>query len=424
MTDQINRESIKIGYKQGINKNMTAQKVTQSENTSIFATPEVSAGNAVPLKIPVTLVLNTVGLSMMSIKDSKRDRGSSAYEVTLKEYKPEVIQKLLIQSCLRRIDISLDDVIANRREIIDFSKLIMFSVLYRQFRREVFEMTVRSPLIKQWNRQNPRQQIDASSDTLLMKMERSLLNRKEEVNLFRQTMMNRLWSDHGYLFQGDDDHQKRMGMAGKLLRNIHPFTQVVLLDYSKAQDVRVLTQNILSKLALYLKRFSLPEYNALVLLEYLQCSERENLVAEYNHILQSNGRQVSEYPMNEMIRKELIKRKITPQTRFSFMFENRSSQTRGNMSRLRMMILSGERESRGMNDILFHRKSTVRLKKSIKDYLEKECKDSCECANPEILHYYMNHLEEVCRETGCNFSSFVNYDNDHSISITHMIFDC
>jgi hypothetical protein len=415
------RETIK----QGILYMTQPQQVSQSgDNTAPLISSTSSGEEPIPLSIPITLVLNTVGLSMMNSKDSKRETNRSGYEVTLKEYKPEVIQKLVIQDCLNRIDISLDDVIAHRRDIIDFSKLILFSLFYKQFRRDVFELTVRSPLIKQWNRMHPRQQIDASSVQSLVKMENLLASRQKEVSEFRQSMINKLWNDHGYLFQGNEDKRKLLGVAEKLLKNFHPLTQTVLLDYWKLEDVKLLSQNIMNRIVLFIKRFSLPEFNALVLLEYLQCSERENLIAQYGKLLKYSGRRVAEYPMNEQIRNELIARKISPQTRFSFLFESRNSQSRGKINRLRMMVFSGEEEVRAVNDILFHRSSSDRHKKSIKDYLEQQGSAAGDSFNPEILHYYMNHLEEECRGTECGFSSFVNYEANNSISLTHLIFDC
>ncbi len=403
---------------------MTAQQMTEKPKDTINFSASYFSESRQPLDLPVNLVLNTMGLDIMNIRESRKETSPSGYEILLKEYKPDLIQKLMVQNCLHRIDISLDDIRTARKEVLDLTKLVLFSQLYNQFRREVFEMTVSSPLILQWNRQNPRKQIDSHSDQSLMRMEDSLSKRTGEVNLFRQEIMKRLWADHGYLFKGDDDHQKRMGMAGKLLSHIHPFTQTVLLDYAKMEDVIKLRARIIDTIALYLKRYCLPEYNALVLLEYLQCSERENLTAQYRRIMESNGREVSEFPMNGMIRKELIRRKISPRTRFSFLFENRSSQSRGRISRVRMVVLSGEREIRRVNDILFNRKTALTLKKSIKDYLMRNESTSGEAFNPEILHYYMNHLKEECRETGCGFTSFVNYDDDHTVSLTHLIFDC
>ena len=345
---------------------MTAQKAVQNTKEKCSFSPRYNSDSSQPLNIPVNLALNTVGLDIMNIRDAHKETASSGYEIQLKEYKPELIQKLMVQNCLHRIDISLDDIRTSRKEILDLTKLVLFSQLYNQFRRENFEITVSSPLILQWNRQNPRKQIDSHSDQSLMRMEDTLIKRSDEVNLFRQEIMKKLWADHNYLFRGDDDHQKRMGMAGKLLSHIHPFTQTVLLDYAKIEDVKTLRSRIIDKIALYLKRYCLPEYNALVLLEYLQCSERENLTALYRKIMESNGREISEFPMNGMIRKELIRRKISPRSRFSFLFENRNSQTRGIISRVRMVVLSSEREIRRVNDILFNRKTTLTLKKSIK----------------------------------------------------------
>jgi len=400
---------------------MIAEKTSGIEQSSFPPLSGLESDAAVPLRIPLTLVLNTMGLSLINKGEARREKGRAGYEVPVQEYNPELIQKLMVQNCLQRIDITLNDVVGNRHEIIDISKLVLFSVFYKQFRRDVFEMTIRSPLIIQWNRQHPRQTIDTRSDHSLYKLENTLAKRKEEVYLYQRNMLNRLWTDHGYLFK-DADHQKKMGMAGKLLKNMHPLTQIILLDYWKHQDIKLLSQNILLRVADFLKRYNLPEFNALVLLEYLQCSEREYLVTQYRRILENNGRSSSEYPMNDLIREELVKRKITPATRFSFLFETRNSQSRGQVNRLRTMVVSGGKELREINDLLFHRQSGEQDRKSIKSYLELEgvCDENY---NPEILHFYMNHLEEECRTTGCSFSSFVNSGSNNGLSITHLVFE-
>ena len=180
---------------------MTTQKVSPNAKDTINFSSSFFSETEQPLSLPVSLVLNTVGLDIMNLRDSHKEKSSSGYEISLKEYKPELIQKLMVQNCLHRIDISLDDIRSGRREVLDFTKLILFSLLYKQFRKEIFEMTINSSLIVQWNRQNPRKQIDSHSDQSLMRMENALLKRTDEINSYRQSMMNRLWSDHGYLFQ-------------------------------------------------------------------------------------------------------------------------------------------------------------------------------------------------------------------------------
>lgn len=372
-----------------------------------------------PLNLPMTLVLNTTGLSVL--KNTVGEKGISGHELPVNIYKPDVVRKLIMKNCLKRIDIRLDDVITHRRDILDISKLLFFTVLYKQFSRDLIEKTVNTTLIKQWNRQHPRQKLDAASDQSMAWVEKSLASRTEELALFRRNLLITLWKEHYDLFQDDEQH-KKMGLAEKLIREMHPLTKYILLGYRKIDEVKQLQDEVISHIALYIKRFDLPEFNGLVLLEYLQCSERENLINLYKLILEQGGKQSEDYPINEQIRKTLIMRKISPETRFSFIFEMKNSNSRGKINRIRTIVVSGEKESREINDILFHRDNSRLDKQEIKDYMEEDgkCDDNY---NPEILYYYLSNLEDACRETGCSFSSFVNCGSDSSLSMTHLVFD-
>ena len=374
-----------------------------------------------PLTLPMTLVLNTTGLSVLKNNQVKGDKNLSGYEVPVSEYKPDVIRKLLLKNCLNRIDVSLDDVVRHRRDILDITKILFFAVLYKQFRRDILDKTVNTTLIQQWNRAHPRQKLDVASDQSMTSVEKSLAGKTEEQALFRRNLLIRLWKDHYDLFQDDEQH-KKMGMAEKLIQEMHPMTMFILLGYRKHDEIKLLTDQVIETIALYIKRFALPEFNALVLLEYLQSSERENLINLYSGILEKGGRHTEDFPMNDQIRNELIKRKISPVTKFSFLFETKNSSTRGQVNRIRTMVISGDKESREINDILFHRDNSRLDKRSVKDYLEQD--GQCdENYNPEILYYYLNHLEEACKETGCAFSSFVNCGSDSRLSMTHLVFD-
>jgi hypothetical protein len=377
--------------------------------------------SVLPLSMPMTLVLNTTGLSVLKNNHIRGENSSTGYEVPVTEYKPDVIRKLLLKNCLNRIDIRLDDVVRHRRDILDVTKILFFAVLYKQFRRDLLEKTVTTSLIQQWNRQHPRQKLDVSSDLSMNSVEKSLDGKKEEQALFRRNLLIRLWKDHYNLFQ-DDEQYKKMGMAEKLIQEMHPLTMFILLGYRKHDEIKQLIDQVIETIAQYIKRFDLPEFNGLVLLEYLQSSERENLISLYRDILEKGGRHTEDYPMNDQIRNELIKRKISPETRFSFLFETKNSSNRGQVNRIRTMVISGDKESKEINDILFHRDNSRLDKCSVKDYLEQD--GQCdENYNPEILYYYLSHLEEACKETGCAFSSFVNCGSDTRLSMTHLVFD-
>ena len=370
-----------------------------------------------PISLPMTLVLNTTGLSIL--KSNTGEKGVSGYELPMSTYKPDVISKLIMNNCLKRIDISLDDVISNRRGIIDLSKLLYFTVLYKQFNRDVAEKTINTKLIKEWNRQHPRQKMDLVGGQSPSWVEKALSAKQEELALFRRNLLISLWKEHYELFQ-DEDQQKKMGFAEMLIREMDSLTKYILMGFRKLDEVKFLQHEVISSIAAYIRRFSLPEYNALVLLEYLQCSERENLITLYRTILRQGGKESVDYPINEQIRQALIQKKISPRTRLSFFFELKNT-SRGMVNRIRTIVLSGEKENREINDILFHRDNSRLGRLKVKDYLEQDGRCD-ENYNPEILFYYLSNLEDACRETGCSFSSFVNCA-DNQLSMTHLVFD-
>ncbi|MDC7239451.1 MAG: hypothetical protein PQJ50_03725, partial [Spirochaetales bacterium] len=147
----------------------------------------------VPLKLPMTLVLNTTGLAIL--KNTSGEKGISGYELPVSTYKPDVIGKLIMKNCLKRIDISLDDVISNRRDIIDLSKLLYFTVLYKQFNRDIVEKTLNTKLIKQWNREHPRQKMEVVAGQSPSWVEKALSKRQEELALFRRNLLIILWKE-------------------------------------------------------------------------------------------------------------------------------------------------------------------------------------------------------------------------------------
>ena len=374
-----------------------------------------------PLTMPVTLVLNTIGLSMLKNRGAQGgEKGFSGYELPVNAYKPDMVRKLLDRDCLKRIDVRLDDVISHRRDIMDLFKLLTFATLYRQFRRELLEKTLKTGLVRQWNRNHPRWKLDASSESSMDALKRKLNARPEQLALYRRNMMILLWKNHHGRFLGDDQ-KKKLGMAGKLITEMHPMTEFILVNYGKIDEVRRLQEEAASLIAAYVERFDLPEYQALVLLEFLQTSERDHLLTLYKRILENGGRSPDDYPLNEQIRQELIKRKVSAETRFSFLFETKNSSRRGLSYRIRTMVSCGEHESKELNDILFHRDNSRLDKRGVRDYLEQGgCGD--DRYNPEILYYYMSHLEEACRKTGCSFSSFIN--SRAGITMIHLLFDC
>ena len=98
----------------------------------------------------------------------------------LDEFTPATIQRLLLIDYISKIEISKPEFVTSRQETMDLSKLIVYSVLYRQYDDYIFHQILSSDVIKKWNRLNPANIIDEKThinDNFL----RSVLKKNEKI---------------------------------------------------------------------------------------------------------------------------------------------------------------------------------------------------------------------------------------------------
>ena len=124
-----------------------------------------------PLKVALSeegaasFIRNNKKLSRLKMVDNSEENG-----VTLESFDPISLQKLILLDYVSKIEVSLPEFTTLRQDVIDFSKLIVFSMLYRQFSKQVQTDLLASEVVKKHNRAHPGQFFDdktpISPDTL------------------------------------------------------------------------------------------------------------------------------------------------------------------------------------------------------------------------------------------------------------------
>src|SRR5690606_1172981 len=117
------------------------------------------------LDIPMRLIFTDEGVHYFTSQNRKISRfklsdGVEEYGIHVVDFAPSTIQRMQLLGYLSKIEISLSDLIAKRREVIDLIKLLSYGMLYRQYDTQVFSSIVESELIKAWNRHNIKNPID------------------------------------------------------------------------------------------------------------------------------------------------------------------------------------------------------------------------------------------------------------------------
>ena len=114
------------------------------------------------IDLPVKLVLTEEGTSFFirkgkNLKKFKLADNVEEYGIILDTFSPASLQRMMLVDYISKVEISKSEFMSSRQEIMDLSKLVVYSMLYRQYDACVFARVLASDVIKKWNQPQPRQ---------------------------------------------------------------------------------------------------------------------------------------------------------------------------------------------------------------------------------------------------------------------------
>src|SRR5690554_1983962 len=127
------------------------------------------------LDLPIKVILTEEGASHFISKKKKLLRFRLAdnleeYGIKFNSFAPISLQQMILVDYISKIEISMPEFVSSRQEIMDLSKLVVFSVLYKQFDRQILSSMLETDCIRRHNRANPSQLLDGKtqiSDSIL-----------------------------------------------------------------------------------------------------------------------------------------------------------------------------------------------------------------------------------------------------------------
>src|SRR5574344_1253602 len=137
------------------------------------------------LDLPLKVILTEEGASHFISRKKKLLRFRLAdnveeYGISLNHFSPISIQNMILVDYISKIEISMSEFVSSRQEIMDLSKLIVYSILYKMFDRQIFSALIKCDCVRKHNRANPSQLIDEKTQ-IPDKQLRNVLNAKDSV---------------------------------------------------------------------------------------------------------------------------------------------------------------------------------------------------------------------------------------------------
>ena len=124
-----------------------------------------ASGKKLLLELPLKVILTENGASNFISHEKRLLRfrladNDDEYGISLNQFSPQSIQSMLLLDYISKIEISMPEFVSSRQEVMDLSKLIVYSLLYKQFDRDIYSALIQCSCVRDHNRKHPANLID------------------------------------------------------------------------------------------------------------------------------------------------------------------------------------------------------------------------------------------------------------------------
>ena len=344
--------------------------------------------------VPIRLVFTDHGvkhftknkqrLSRFRLSDTREE-----YGVRLVDFAPQTVQKMMRLDYLSKIELSVDDIVTHRRGLIDFTKLVIYGMLYRQFDTQIFESLIDTDMVRKWNRHNVKNPIDFQTNVNTSYLQRVLSRNQDGVARMKRDILEPVYRSIS-LSSTLIDEEKRLHrfIAERFLDGLAPLSQFLLVAHQDSPSFQTMAAEIQRNLHRYVKKTAVAEYLALMILELLTSLKHSG---EFSGREDGDGAGTDEPGTDEPGR---------------VLWKLRShSRAPGDRGRLQIVIANRQTRYEEVKDTINDRSNQTVTKKSLNDfYLEDP--EAAESNNLGL--YYLSFVHEACRKVGIHFESFVH----------------
>lgn len=363
------------------------------------------------LNLPVKLVLTQEGSTFFIKQNTKLLRFTLAgdveeYGISLHSFAPDNIQRLILENYISKIEIAQTEPVALRQEIMDLSKVIIFSLLYRHYDMFIFHNILSSPVIKKWNRLNPVNIIDEKTHINQHYLATVLKQNEDLIHKIKQDILEPLAN---FVSKEDipaADKNIKLFLSEKFLNNLRPFIWFIVTKFKSGNDFDTIIRTIRTSLNEYLDKSKIAEYISLVLMELILSAENMNMRNAAKKLF-PNMENYQEALLDPKVRQLLIAelKRNNEKVFVSWKLGGGSVTSIGTQGKMQISLYnkadSSEDMQANINDI---KKADIR-KNSLIDFYRAlpEGSDSC-----NLGMYYISYLIEQCGSRNIRFESNVN----------------
>ncbi len=379
------------------------------------------------IDLPLKITLTEEGISWFIKHNKKLNRFRMAnnimeYGLSLNDFYALSLQKMLIIDYISMIEIKRTEFSSMRREIMDLSKLITYSILYKKFDEDVFKKFISSHLIQKWNRINPSSFIDENSkfnETMLKRImagkEKLILEISQEII---DPIIDEIKNDTSLT---SEEKQIRIFQGKKFLTNLRQIIWIMLSRSKGIEEYFLILSEIRSVLKNYLEKTQIAEYLSLMIMELAVNAENARLHQIAKDIYHDPAN-IDSLILNKEIRDKLLL-KMEEQRDFLYLTWKiiGKNVSIGTENRLNIILFDREYDYRKLKQEIDDKKGIDLKEKSLFDFYKEIPEQKI---NTELGLYYLSYLNEACEKQNIHFDTNVSQilQNDLTVITLYLRF--
>ena len=386
----------------------------------------MSAEKKFSLNLPLKVILTEEGASHFISHKIKLLRFRLAdnieeYGISLNPFSPQSLQNMILVNYISKIEISMSEFVSVRQEVMDLSKVVVYSLLYKQFDRQLFADFIQTDAVQKHNRKNPTQLIDERTKMSENQLRQILASQKATVQLAKTEILDPLWKS---LMENKDYSLEEKNiyllMTEKFLNRLSLMNWYIITKFYRTEGFSQINIAIRHLLQVYMEKSRVAEYISILVMELALNSENTNMRKEAKRMfagIEDVDALIYDPEQREKIVAEL--KRNHEQVFISWKLGGGSSAI-GKQGRLQITLYNKDDEFQEVKENIESKASADTNKKSLIDFY-RELPEGQE--STDLGLYYLSYLDDACKKVNVKFESIVNQFSSSDLTVINLIFN-
>ncbi len=386
----------------------------------------MASGKKFMLDLPLKIILTEDGTSNFISHKKKLLRIKMAdnveeYGISLNKFSPQSIQNMILIDYISKIEISMSEFVSKRQEIMDLSKLVVYSVMYKQFDREIFQALIETDCVRKYNRTHAGSLIDEKTQISDKQLRAELSNKNALIDQIRKNILTPIWKNvmTNKEYSAEEKNIYLL-MSEKFMNRLNLLNWHIFTLFHKDEGFGELVSQTRMVLSRYMDKSRVADYISTMIMELALNSENTNITKEAQNMYPGRD-DINMLILDPDVRKKIV-RELEAKGELVFLSWKLGggSTSIGKQGRLQITIYNKTDEFQEVKDTIDAAQSANTNKKSLVDFY-REMPDGQE--GTDLGMYYLSYLDDACKKVKVKFDSLVNQFSSNDLTVITLTFN-